>query len=76
MLAGADSEGSQRVALETTDSTQFPLTDRAYDAELLALVDSQVSQGTDNGGSVARAWTSIALVGALAGWVGLRMRSP
>lgn len=66
---------SQHVSVKE-DVSDFPSTGKAYDTELLALVDSQVLQNTERGAFLRtlQAWSSIGLVGVLVGWVGFRAR--
>ena len=49
----------------------------SYNAKLLALSSGQMSPGAQDGGlaRTARAWGSMALVGMLVGWVGVRTRA-
>ncbi|KAI0087435.1 peptidase C13 family-domain-containing protein [Irpex rosettiformis] len=59
------------------DSGVFPSIRGSYDADLLALSSGKISLSSQDGMPArgARAWTSIALVGALVVWVGIRTRA-
>jgi hypothetical protein len=59
---------------EHLDDTHFPTSLKSQDRELLALLDSSLPQRTESDAltRTARAWGSVALVGALVGWVSVR----
>lgn len=56
---------------------ELPPARDSYNAELVALSSGQMSLGLQDGGlaRTARAWGSMALVGALVGWAGVRTRA-
>ncbi|KAI0697028.1 peptidase C13 family-domain-containing protein [Cytidiella melzeri] len=67
---------TQHFSLEK-DTGQIPFPYGTDDGGLLVLVDRQMSRCADNGTlrRAARAWASMALVGALVGWASMRPRT-